>query len=310
MKKKISVIYSFRNEEENIKELIRRSQSTLEKSGHDFEIIFVNDNSSDNSRAILEEVMSSNDKIKLINNSNRFGQAQGTLAGMQYATGDAIIYLDSDLQDPPELFIELISKWEQGFEVVHTRRTKRRGESLAKMILTRIAYRIINKLSFINIPINCGDFKLVDRKVVNELLKVQEEEPYLRSIISWIGYRQAFIDYERDARGAGKTHFPLWGLNPFETFFIGLTSFSVFPLYLPIIFTLFSFAIMIVAVAYFYFQTSPIRDIHYIIFAIHCALNIILTCFSIFGVYLARIHMQSRGRQHFIIESILGFENE
>ena len=158
--------------------------------------------------------------------SRRFGVSECARAGMSAASGDAIIIMDADLQDPPEVIPQLIEKWRAGADVVHTVRTHRRGESAAKMMLTRLAYRIIHMGSSIELPVDAGDFKLLSRAALNHLLALQESDPYLRGLVVWIGFQQAFVPYEREARHAGRTHFPFFSRNPWKTFAIGLTSFS------------------------------------------------------------------------------------
>ena len=195
--KLLSIIFSFRNEEENIEELVNRVSKSVEKFDEwRYELIFVNDDSTDNSENLLLKLQK-NFPIKIINMSRNFGVDPCVLAGFRNASGDAIIYLHSDLQDPPEIIPELIKKHEEGYEVVHTVRTKRKGESKFRMMVTKIAYKIINKLSDINLPIEVGDYKLISKKVLNEILKQNEFRPYVRGLSIWVGFKQTFVKYER-----------------------------------------------------------------------------------------------------------------
>lgn len=306
LKKTVSIIYSFRNEAGNLEELINRSVATLNNCDIQYEIIFINDNSSDGSEKIILEHHKKNSRIKLINTSARYGQSQCTLAGIEYASGDAIIYLDSDLQDPPELFKDLISKWKEGYDVVHTKRIKRRGENPFKMMLTSLAYRFINKISEIDIPIDCGDYKLIDKKVAIKL-NTEEEEPYLRGLVSWIGFKQATITYERDPRFNGETHFPFWGLNPIETFFIGLTSFSIFPLYISIFFTFISVIAFLVLIALV--VTQGTSNLYIILLFMQFWITLTLTSISILSIYIARVHKQTRNRKMYHLSETIGFND-
>ena len=207
---KISVILSFLDEEEVLPELIKRLRnvfSNLKKKQivSSYELIFVNDNSSDGSEKLLTSETKKGDVI-LLNMSRNFGVSECAIAGMSISNGDAVIYMDADLQDPPELIESLIDAWikDKDAEVVHTTRTKRKGEHWLKMIVTKIGYRFINFISEIDLPIDSGDFKLLSRKVVNHVLELNETRPYLRGLISWIGYKQIHISYNRDERLNGR----------------------------------------------------------------------------------------------------------
>ena len=190
--KLLSVVFSFRNEEGNIRELVERvSQSTQKLENWRLEMVFVNDASTDNSEKILTELQKKH-PIRIINMSRNFGVDPCVLAGFRNAKGDAIVYLHSDLQDPPELIPELIKKHEEGFDVVHTVRTKRKGEGKFRMLVTKIAYHIINFLSDINLPIEAGDYKLISRNALNKILDQKEFRPYVRGLSVWVGFKQSF----------------------------------------------------------------------------------------------------------------------
>ena len=186
--KLLSIVFSFRNEEGNLKELVERVHTCLDKiTNWNYEAIFVNDDSSDNSENILLELQKKY-PIRIINMSRNFGIDPCVLAGFRNAKGDAIIYLHSDLQDPPEVISDLIKKHEEGFEIVHTVRTKRKGEGKFRMFVTSIAYRIINLLSDINLPIEAGDYKLISRKALTNILNQKEFRPYVRGLSVWVGF--------------------------------------------------------------------------------------------------------------------------
>ena len=178
--KLLSIVFSFRNEEKNLDELLTRLSKVMEGVNNwNHEYIFVNDDSDDNSEKILIEKQKTY-PIKIINMSRRFGVGPCVLAGLELSKGAAIIYMDSDLQDPPEIITKLIERFENGIDVVHTKRTKRLGESRLKMLLTKIAYRIINKTATIPLPVDTGDFKLLSRRAVEHINNVKEYNPYIR----------------------------------------------------------------------------------------------------------------------------------
>ncbi|MFT6068486.1 MAG: dolichol-phosphate mannosyltransferase [Bacteriovoracaceae bacterium] len=294
MSKLISIIYSFRNEEGLLSELIERTIKSMGE--YQFEIIFVNDNSTDNSLEVIQGYSKADSRIKIINMSGRFGQIPCLIAGLRAASGEAVLYCDSDLQDPPELFPKLIKEWEEGADVVNMVRSKRSGENPLKMLLTKMAYKVWNKCSKIRIQVEVGDFKLVDKKVLSELCKIKEEDPFLRGYVQWLGYKQVNLVYEREARHSGETHYPFFGGDPIETFFIGLTSFSITPLYLPLIFMFFPLIGLIL-----YFLSSSLINLWIIGIFVMFFLNFL--SLLILGVYVGRIHLQSRKRPLYNIKS-------
>ncbi|MHB8621942.1 MAG: glycosyltransferase family 2 protein [Sulfuricaulis sp.] len=207
----ISVVLSFFNEENVLEELIRRLRNVLrvlrEKNEiKGYELIFVNDNSRDRSLEILIDEFNKEKDIVVINMSRNFGVSECVLAGMMHTKGDAVIYMDADLQDPPEIFPELINRWKQDseVEVVYTTRLSRVGEHPLKLFITKWGYRLINKISDIYLPVDSGDFKLLSRRAVNELLKLKEKQPYLRGLVGWVGFKQAQVFYHREARFDGR----------------------------------------------------------------------------------------------------------
>lgn len=207
---KISVILSFYNEEKVLPELLRRlravfSQMIAEQSIGSYELIFVNDHSSDHSEAILRAELAQGD-IVLINMTRNFGVSECVMAGMTQAKGDAVIYMDADLQDPPEVIPKMVKAWqaEPDIGVVYTTRTRREGEHPLKMFVTKMGYRLINSISEIELPVDSGDFKLLSRCVVDRLLELKEDKPYIRGLVSWVGYKQVQVFYEREARLDGR----------------------------------------------------------------------------------------------------------
>jgi dolichol-phosphate mannosyltransferase len=302
----ISIVFSFRNEEENIPELIRRTKEAIEKTDYNYEIIFVNDASTDNSLNILREYAEKDKRIKIINLSRRFGYNQGLIAGLNYAKGDAIIILDSDLQDPPELIPQLIKKWKEGADIVHTIRKKREGESKIKIILTKIAYKIINFLSEVKLPIDAGNFKLLSRKALNEILKLKEKDPYVRGMACWIGFKQDYIYYVREKRSKGKTHFPfLRSMGPFMEFISGITSFSILPLlYIVLLGIIFSF------IGIVFLILSIFQILHFWIGLMIFLSGAVIFSIGVVGVYIGRIWKEVLDRPNYIVESTINVEDE
>lgn len=294
----VSVVLSFRNEADNIPELITRLDRMFSNAAVQYELLFVNDASTDASLTILLRERERNPRIKIVNMSRRFGVAEGVIAGMAASHGDAVVYMDADLQDPPEVIPLLMERWRQGAEVVHTVRTRRKGESPLKMKATRLAYRIIQLGSAIELPIDAGDFKLLSRVAVDHLLQVRESDPYLRGLVVWLGFNQVFVPYERDARHAGRTHFPFFSKNPWKTFVIGMTSFSFLPIYL-----CFALAAAGLAASVLVFFTG-----RHLLGALTFFWATTLAAIGGLGIYLIRIYKDARGRPAYIVKSTIGVD--
>ena len=309
--KLLSVVFSFRNEEGNIKELVNRINISLEKLiNWNYELIFVNDNSTDNSESILLELQKKY-PIRIINMSRNFGVDPCVLAGFRNAKGDAIVYLHTDLQDPPEIIPDLIKKHEEGFDVVHTVRTKRKGESKFRMLVTRIAYLLINILSDIKLPIESGDYKLISRKALDKILNQKEFRPYVRGLSVWVGFKQTFYKYERQARGSGKSKMSLLSKGPVTDFITGITSYSLKPLYIGIFFGFLSIIIsvlLIIYALYLKFSNLAIPGSTSIIIAVSFFSGILLFTLGVIGVYLARIFEQTKGRDQYVIKEIKDYK--
>ena len=309
--KTLSIVFSFRNEEGNIEPLVKRVSNTMKKiENWKYELIFVNDDSTDNSEEILINLQKDN-PIKIINMSRKFGVDPCVLAGFRNCSGDAIIYLHSDQQDPPEIIPELIKKHEEGNEIVHTIRSKRLGESKFRMFITKIAYKTIHTLSDINLPIQAGDYKLISRKALDHILKQKEFRPYVRGLSVWVGFKQDYVYYEREARGEGKSKMPLLSGPVINDYILGVTSYSLKPLYLGIIFGFFAILIsflLIIYALYLKFSNLAIPGATSIIIAISFFSGILLFTLGIMGIYLARIFEQTKGRDQYIIKSIKDYK--
>ena len=311
--KLVSIVFSFRNEEKNLKELISRVDAALKKlQNYEYELIFVNDNSNDSSEKILENLQESF-RIKIINMSRTFGVGPCVLAGFKHSSGDCIIYMDSDLQDPPEIIPKLIDEFEKGNDVVHTVRDKRLGESNIKLFFTKLAYKTINGLSEINLPIEAGDFKLISKRALEKILTQKEFRPYVRGLSVWVGYKQSFVNYIRDPRAHGKSKFSLFSHGPITEFISGVTSYSLKPLYVGIFLGFFSllFSVGLIAYAlYAKFNNLAIPGTTGIIIAVSFFSGILLFTLGIMGIYIARIFEQTRGREKYIIKDIKDFKTK
>lgn len=309
---RVSVVLSFRNEEAVIPELVDRLRKALIRADADYELIFVNDDSSDRSLERIEEQRRSDPRIKVINMSRRFGVAPCVIAGMRHASGDAVVYMDTDLQDPPELLPTLIARWREGADVVYTVRSSRSGESRLKLAITRAAYHVIRRASSLDLPVEAGDFKLLSRRVVDHLLALEEQDLYLRGLVSWLGFRQVAVPYERLPRAAGATHFPLLrSSGPVATFAAALTSFSHLPLVAFLVAglalgVLAALALAALGIAWLA-GAEPSGAGALIAFAV-LLWSTLLAGIGVVGLYLARIHREVLGRPRYIVESTLGFD--
>ena len=310
----VSIILSFRNEAELIPKMIHRLQAALDSVPVNHEIIYVNDDSSDNSLETLKSFTTNDKRIKVINMSRRFGVYECMLAGMKYAKGDAVVYLDADLQDPPEVIPALIAKWREGADVVYTVREKREGESFIKLFLTRIAYKMINAVSEISLPTEAGDFRLLSRRVVDILLQFDEANPYMRGLITWVGFKQEPVYYIRHKRDAGVSNFPIFrSTGPIKVFAYGLTSFSSIPLVLFLI-----LGIVITAASIFSFLIilalqivgQSINSNVWLADALFFTSGIQLLGIGTLGVYLARVFQDVRHRPRYIISSTLNLDEK
>lgn len=307
----VSIVFSFRNEEAVIPELIRRLQTVLHSLSLRYEIIFVNDCSTDRSLELLLEHRAKNSNIKIINTARRFGVTPCLMAGFQQAGGDAVICMDADLQDPPELIPALVEKWRQGADVVHTTRAKRHGENPLKMWVTRQAYRIIRNISEYPLLENSGDFKLISRKVLNIILSMRENDPYMRGLVGWIGFRQEQVCYEREVRYAGRSKFPLLrSMGPCREFFRGITGFSDIPLYFGFLCGGgFLLAAVVFIIAAFIRGLQGYGFSPWLAFAaLFCFTAALLFSFvSLLGIYLGAVLRQVRHRPYCLTQELIGF---
>lgn len=314
----LSIIFSFRNEEQCLPELIHRTRTALQSDERvvSYEMVFVNDDSTDQSLKILQNELQKCQDIKIVNMSRRFGVAPCVMAGLQYSTGDAVIYMDADLQDPPEVIPYLLDAWfeDPKLDIVHTVRRSRKGETWGKMFITRIGYMILNRCTTVNLPVEAGDFKLLSRRAVNHMLNLKENNPFIRGMVCWVGFKQTFVPYDRDSRTKGKTKFPIFSLDVINNFFeSALISFSSLPLRFASLVGFLSIIISFLLLGHVLLEKIQGRAIPgwtAIMIAIIFIGSIQLFCTGIIAMYLSAIHEQSRKRPTYIVESIVGFTNE
>lgn len=297
----VSIIFSFRNEEEVIPEMVRQITDAMRDIAQPHELVFVNDASTDRSLEVLLKLRESHPKIRIVNMSRRFGPSEGVLAGLENCSGEAAIYMDVDLQDPPSVCKLLIEKWRAGADVVHTVRRRRLGETRTKLALTHLAYRFISFGSEIQLLDNAGDFKLISRRVIDEILKLPECDPYLRGLVTWVGFKQAVVEYERQPRAAGVSKFPLWQRGPWKMFVTGLTSHSFLPIYVVFAFSLLGiFAGPFVLLAVALEALPPMAVLYYVMWLM------LMFSQSAVGVYAIRAYKDSRRRPRWIISNVIG----
>ncbi len=207
--KKLSVVVPCYNEQETVEKFYDTAVPVLDRTDMDYEIIFVNDGSRDKTLEKLTALSQKDTRVKVINFSRNFGQQAAILCGFRHSSGDCVVELDCDLQDPIEVVLEMLEKWREGFDVVHGRRKIRHGESFFKKFTAKIYYKFLAKISSFEMPRNTGDFKLLDRRVVDVICNMPEHEKYLRGLESWVGFKQTFVDFDRAERVAGETHYSL-----------------------------------------------------------------------------------------------------
>lgn len=300
----ISVIVPSFNEEKNVPLIYERLTSTLSQISDDYEIIFVNDCSKDNTLEVIKQLSKKDSHVKYISFSRNFGHQIAVSAGLDLCKGNAVVIIDGDLQDPPELILEMYEKYKEGYKVVYARRKTREGETLFKKATAKIFYRILAAMTSIEIPVDVGDFRLIDKVVVKHLKNMPEKSKYLRGQISWIGYKQTFVEYHRDARLYGKTNYPLKKM--LRLAFDGITAFSDKPLKMASAIGIISAILSLLAIVYalishFIFD-SAVSGWTSLIISVLFIGGVQLITIGIIGEYIARINNDVRNRPLYIIE--------
>lgn len=307
--KKISVVVPMYYEEDVAKECYKRLKENLNNlKDYEHEIIFVNDGSKDKTLEILEEIASQDKNIKVVSFSRNFGHQAAVTAGLKYITGDAIVIIDSDMQDPPEVIKDMLKLWEEGNEVIYAKRKTRDGESAFKLFTAKMFYKVLNGLSDVEIPKDTGDFRLVDRKVVDVINNMPEHNKFLRGLFSWVGFKQIPFEYERKERFAGETKYPLKKMLKLAS--DGIIGFSMKPLKfiggLGILLICISFIILLYSILACIFNWSHLTLEGTII-------TILLTFFAgmqlvavwIMAEYVSRIYDEAKARPQYIVDKTI-----
>ena len=303
---KISMVLPVYNEIDNLPELIRRLRLSLGGITDDYEILFCVDPCSDGTENLILKYRDEDSRIKMILMSRRFGQPAATIAGLEKCSGDCAIIMDCDLQDPPELIPAIYEEFSKGVDVVHTRRTKRFGENLLRLMITHVGYFVINKLSDTSIPRNVGDFKLLSRRAIDAVKTLKDQNIFVRGLVSYVGYKCSFIDYVRDRRYAGiPSYSQLWGSIPVALH--GIFCYSNKPLYYLTLFGLGSFllALLFIVVVLFLKLTgvsfaSGVPSILGLI-ALFGGANILAV--ALVGEYVGRVFNEVKDRPRYIIDT-------
>jgi dolichol-phosphate mannosyltransferase len=306
----LSLVVPVYREEKNIPEFIRRIRPILAGITEDYEIIFSMDPSPDRTEEVILEERAGDGRIKLLKFSRRFGQPMASLAGMQYSSGDAVIVMDVDMQDPPELVAQMVAKWREGYDVVLPQRTRRSGEPWIKRIVAETGYKVINKIADVKIPANSGDFRLMSRRVVDEVVKLKESHGFLRGMVAVVGFRQYLLPFERPARFSGETNYNRF----FGSLRIGFNGIFCFSTYALTLSTQFGFVIagasFLIALAYLVMKLCgfpfPVGNPTLVILVLFMG-GIQLISVGILGEYIGRIYEEVRARPRFIIDRAEGF---
>ena len=308
--KLLSIVVPCYNEEAAIAETDKRLKSLCASlTDINVELIFVDDGSQDATRSLLKQMAEGDSRIKVIGFSRNFGHQIAVTAGIDASAGDAVVLIDADLQDPPEVIHQMLAKWREGFDVVYGTRAKRRGESFFKLATARTFYKILNKLSEVPIPLDTGDFRLMSRPVVEALKAMPERDRFIRGMVSWVGFKQVSLPYERAERVAGVSKYPLRKMVKFAT--DGILSFSTRPLQLSINLGVLSFFValagIIYAVSLRIFTHVWVEGWTALMIAVLFLGGVQLISIGILGEYIGRIFTQIKGRPLYIVQERLGF---
>jgi len=300
----ISIVIPVYNEEQNLPELYSRLTQSAKKVSGEYELLFVNDGSRDNTLELLKKYASEDSHIKFISFSRNFGHQNAITAGIQYASGKVLITMDGDLQDPPELIHELHNKYKEGFKVVYARRTSRQGESFFKKSTARFFYRMLKRITSIDIPLDTGDFRLISHEVAGKLMQMGESNKFLRGQIAWLGYKAAFVNFERPTRKKGTTKYTLRKMIRFA--FDGITSFSNFPLqiatFLGFLFSLVAFGLILYSLYSKFILNQVVTGWTSLMVSTMFIGGVQLLCIGIIGEYMIRIGTDVKKRPSFIVE--------
>jgi len=306
-----SIIAPIFNEEGNIELLYERITKVMDSTGESWELILVNDGSIDRSPDMIDDLARRNEHVRTIHFARNFGHQTAVTAGIDYARGEAIVLIDADLQDPPELILEMIERWKAGFQVVYAVRAERKGESAFKLLTAKVFYRVIYRITDVSIPVDTGDFRLMDRRVVDALKSMREHNRFIRGMTSWVGFKQTGVSYVREARHAGETKYPLKKMIRFAT--DAITGFSYFPLQIMIYVSLVLGVLALLAIPVVAFLRLEMGMPFLGGQATTIILLLLMSSFQLFflfilGQYVARTYDEARNRPLYIVASTVGFD--
>lgn len=307
--KKISIIVPAYNEEESIPYLEKRLVALMNNmKNYEFEVLFVNDGSKDRTLELIKNLRERDERFCYVNFSRNFGKEVAMIAGLDYATGDAVILIDADLQDPPELIPELVKYWEQGYDDVYAKRKSRKGETFLKKFTSKMYYKVLQSLTNVEIQKDTGDFRLLDRRCVNALKKLRESQRCSKSIFSWIGYNKKEVLYDRDPRIAGKTK---WNYKKLVDLAIdGITSFTTSPLRISTYLAIPTFLALVIYFIYVIVKcirlSVAIQAFQAIILLVLFFSGIQIMLFGIIGEYLGRIFNETKNRPLYFVDEFNG----
>ena len=307
--KKITIIVPSYNEEEALPYLYERLNTMMNNlNQYEFEVLFINDGSKDKTLELIKEMRNKDNRISYVNFSRNFGKETAMIAGLDYATGDAVIFIDADLQDPPELIPELIKYWEEGYDDVYARRSSRKGETFLKKFTSKMYYKVLQSLTRVEIQKDTGDFRLLDRRCVNALKKMRETQRCSKSMFSWIGYKKKEVMYDRDPRVAGKTK---WNYKKLVDLAIdGITAFTTSPLRISTFLSIPTFLAFIIYLIYIIVKcinnSAGIQGYQIIILLNLFSFGVIILLIGIIGEYLGRIFNETKNRPLYFVDEYNG----
>ena len=310
----ISIVVPIYNEEPVLPELHRRVSQVMEETDEPWELVLINDGSHDRSAAVIAELHAQDERVKGLSFSRNFGFQIAATAGLDHASGDAVILTDADLQDPPELYPTMIARWRDGYDVVYGVRKSREGETWFKLITAKLFYRLIYRITDIDIPLDTGDFRLMDRRVIDAIRRMPERNRFLRGLVPWIGYKQTGVEYERQARFAGESKFG--GVRQMLPFALdAITSFSYIPLQLATYLGFFiagvsGLAILAVILVRLFGPQTPLVGQATTLVTVLFLGGVQLISLGIIGEYLGRIYDEVKGRPLYLIDEKWGYEEE
>ena len=309
-----SVVVPLYNEEEVLLETYKRLKKVMDSINEPYEIIFVNDGSRDKTAQMVYEICNKDNTIKFVDFARNFGHQTAITAGMDFSEGESVVVIDADLQDPPELIPKMIEKWREGYDVVYGKRASRKGETFFKKFTAKVFYRFLRSMTDVDIPVDTGDFRLIDRKVCEALKLVNERNRYIRGIISWLGFKQYGLEFNRDKRFAGETKYPLKKMLKFAA--DAITSFSYKPLklasYAGMTLSFVSFVYLVVVLFTKLFMPTKITQAGWAsTLAVNLFFNgITLMILGIIGEYIGRIYDEAKGRPLYIVKKTKNFSED